>query len=180
MSERFVRYFWEAITFTSEKFQSDADTCEYIYFYDLKDSIDAKDVIFPFLLSSENANARRVCDVVKIYFPDYGEIDDVVRIVNHGYLSLYGFQSSGEKTLILSAPLFAMPYMPTFTGAGTPLQEEHRRPYSDVEMEPIYDYFTVVVTFPEGRLILTSQVTMTIFTEGITERELVFKSVITE
>lgn len=181
MSERYVKYFWETITFTTEKFQSDADTCEYIFFYDLRDSLETKDVIFPFLLSHEQFNARRAIDVIKIYFPDFGEIDDVAAILNHGLFSLYGFESSGEKTLILSAPLFAMPMIPTFTGATVQQESRYRRPYRDVEMQQIYDYFTVVVTFPEGALVLTAPVKMTIITEGITKYlELKFKYVITE
>jgi len=211
MSERFVRYFWETIQFTTEKFESDAETCEYVYFYDLKDSPKAKDVIFPFLLSSENENARRPIDVIKIYFPHLGEIDDVVTIVNHGIFSLYGFkygsmsskaadpqlsqhltptgnprefyiEGVGEKkTLILSAPLFAIPPITTFTHGIVQQDPKYRRPYRDIEMQQIYDYFTVVLTFPEGALVLTSPVTMTIITEGITKyHELVFKAVVIE
>lgn len=173
MSERFVKYFWEAIQFTTEKFQSDADTCEYIYFYDMRDSRERKDIIFPFLLSHENANARRVCDVVKLYFPHFGEIDDVAAILNHGLFSLYGFRvlrTCAARTLILSAPLFVIPTFqsfPTFPGAAVQQDPRYRRPYRDVEMQQMYDYFRVVVTFPEGALVLTSPVTMAILTEGI-------------
>lgn len=172
MSERFVKYFWETLTFCG----SLSPDTDYIYFADLKDSPEAKDVIFPFLLSQENANARRVSDVVKIYIADYGDLRDIERIVNNGLFSLYGFQLSGEKTLILSAPLFAI-----LTGATIQQDPKYRRPYTDIPMQQIYDYFTVVLTFPEGIQVLTSQVRLTILTEGITKYlELVFKAVVIE
>jgi hypothetical protein len=177
MSERFVKYFWDTITFCGAV----SPDKEYIYFGHLKDSPETKDVIFPFLLSEENANARRACDVVKTYFPHIGEIEDVVRIVNHGYFSLYGFQSSGEKTLILGAPLFAIPTIPSFACSTVQQDPKYRRPYKDIEMQQIYDYFTVVLTFPEGVQLLTYPVKMTIITEGITKYlELVFKALVIE
>jgi len=178
MSERFVRHFWETIIFTNEKFKSDAPTCEYIYFRDLEDSPEAKGVIFPFLLSHESANARRPIDVIRIYFPDFDELDDVRTILNNGILSLYGFKSSGDKTLLLSAPLFAIPTIQTFSRAVPTTPERPKCPYTDtdVKMQQIYDYFTIVVTFPEGIPVLTSQVGLIILTEGITDSVLSFQT----
>lgn len=175
MSNRYGTYFWETLTFEG------LTRSEYIFFDHLKDSPEAKDVIFPFLLPHENANMRRVHDVLTIYFADYGDLRDIERILNNAIFSLYGFKSSGEKTLLVTAPLFIMPVNPSYTGVTFQPDPMYKRPYMDIEMKQICDFFNIVLSFPDQRVCPTYAVKLGICVEAITKyHELVFKAVVIE
>ena len=163
MAQKFVAYFWQTRTIDC---QTDP---EYCYFDYLAGSPEAENVIFPFLLSPKNANARAIHNVAKIYFPDYGERNDIEKILNNCIFKLSGFGEKVGTVLLSTAPLFTIPVSSIFSHLTNGETAKYKMPYRDIEMKQLYDSFNIILTFPES-IILSRHVKLGICIESIAKK----------